>query len=404
MGTEHLRAAGDRDLAKILLDDFTIRKAIEKLFEDLEDDTRRHLLATAVRLSDVMAPQLHKLVQHCREKLEIELPIELYVMANPQFNAFSYASEGKRVYVGVTSSLLEALEDDELRFVIGHELGHHKFEHHKIPVRAILHKRFGLRAEQALRLFSWMRFAEVSADRAGLVCAGSLSPTARAFFKISSGLGGGRAGMFNMDEYLAQLGDIEAEADAARGQNKKGKDSLRADYFASHPFSPLRARVAQVTSESVICNPDGMSIEDLEEQIQRLMSLMDPSYLHDRTETGEAMRRVLFAGGVLVAAADGEITHEEKKALEGFLGDGSLPPTLNPEALREDMDSRVDFAKQHVPRLKRAQVIRDLCVIAYADGRSSPPERAVIRDLAEKLEVDPLIVECATASVQAELD
>lgn len=404
VGTTELRSAGDRDLAEILLADHEIRRAIDKWFEELEDDTRRHLLATAVRISPVMAPRLHELLEHCRNVLEIELPIELYVMANPQFNAFSYASEGKRVYVGVTSSLLEALEEDELLFVVGHELGHHKFEHHKLPVRAILHRSFGLRAEQALRLFSWMRFAEVSADRAGLVCAGALAPTARAFFKISSGLGSGRMAMFDMEEYLAQLVDIEAEASAAREQAGKHTGDLRADYFASHPFSPLRARVAQLTSQSVLFDPAGMSIDELEQAIQELMGLMDPSYLHDRSETGEAMRRLLFAGGVMVAAADGVITDEERRALEGFLGEGNLPPSLNPEALAADMQRRIELARAQVPRLKRAQVVRDLCVIAHADGRMSPVERAVIRDLADRLEVDPLIVECTATAVNAELD
>lgn len=404
MSTDHLRAAGDRDLAEILLGDSAIRRAIDKVFEGLKDDTRRHLLATAVRISPTMAPKLHSLVQHCRELLEIELPVEIYVQADPRFNAFSYGSKGKRVYVGITSSLLEALDDEELRFVIGHELGHHKFDHHAIPVRAILHKQFGLGAEQALRLFSWMRFAEISGDRAGLVCAGSLAASVRSFFKLSSGLGAARMKMFKLDEYLSQLGDIEAEADAARTENKRGGEALSSDYFSSHPFSPLRARAAQLTSESVICKPDGMSVDALEQEIQSLMSLMDPSYLHDRSETGEAMRRLLFAGGVLVAAADGAITDGEKQALESFLGEGNVPPNLNPDALAADMRSRVEFAKKHVPPFKRAQVVRDLCVIAAADGPCSVDEQNVINDLAVQLDVDPLVVSCTAVAVEAELD
>ncbi|MEM9491226.1 MAG: M48 family metallopeptidase [Myxococcota bacterium] len=407
MGTASLRASGDRDLAKILLEDRDIRKAIDKLYEDRIDDTRRQLLATAVRITRGMAPQLHEHVNHCRATLAVERPVELYVLANPSFNAFSYASEGERIFIGITSSLLEALDDGELRFVLGHELGHQVFGHHDIPVAAILHRRMGksgVRAEQALRLFSWQRFAEISADRAGLVCAGALEPSGRAFFKLSSGLSGELAVMFDLEAYLAQVGDIAAEVDKAREDRKQNSDEVRPDWFASHPFSPLRARATQLCADSVICTPDGMSVEELEAQVQQLMSLMDPSYLHDRSDTGEAMRRLLFAGGVLVAAADGAIDEPEVAALQDFLGVGNVPSRLAPEALERDLERRVEYVKQHVPPLRCAQVIRDLCVIALADGRVEDSEIAVIRRLAEKVGVEALVVDRALVAARAELD
>ena len=404
MVTDSIRAAGDRDLARILLEDSDIRRAIEKLHDDRIDDTRRQLLATAVRITGAMAPRLHEHVDHCRARLQVERPVELYVLANPAFNAFSYASEGDRIFIGVTSSLLEALDDSELRFVLGHELGHQVFDHHAIPVGAILHYKMGVRAQQALRLFSWQRFAEISADRAGLVCAGSLESTGRAFFKLSSGLSGELAEIFDLDAYLAQLGDMEVEADKARQERKKTGDELRPDWFASHPFSPLRARATQLCAASVICTSDGTSVDMLEEQVQQLMSLMDPSYLHDRSDTGEAMRRLLFAGGVLVAAADGEIDDSEVRALEDFLGPGSLPSSLNPEALERDLDRRVEYVKKHVPPLRCAQVIRDLCVIALADGKVEDQEIAVIRKIAERVGVEALIVDRSLAAARAGLD
>ncbi len=399
MVTEKLRARGDRELADLLLADHEIQSLIERQQRDEVADARRHLLAVAVRLTASMVPTAVAVVDRCRAALEIQQPVELYVVPHSQFNAFSYGSERGRVLVAVTSQLLEGFDDDELAFVIGHELGHFLFEHHSIPVGALIDKDVELRAEQAIRLFSWQRFAEISADRAGLVCAGEIAPTGRAFFKIASGLHGARI-TFDIEAYLEQIGDIEAEA----AQSQSAKDRARPDWFASHPFSPLRIRAAQLCAASELCVAGGCTVDQLEADVQELMAIMDPSYLHDRSEAGEAMRRLLFAGGVLVAAATGGIDEAEKAALERFLGEGMLPPRLNPEALEEDLAHRIEFVKDKVPVLRRAQVIRDLCVIALADGHADEAELAVIRTIAVEVEVDPRIIDRTVLAAHAGLD
>ena len=111
-----------------------------------------------------------------------------------------------------------------------------------------------------------------------------------------------------------------------------------------------------------------------------------------------------LARGVLVAAATDGIGEEEVAALEHFLGEGQIPRELNPDALREDLDRRIEFALDRVPPLKCAQVIRDLCVIAMADGRADEEELAVIREIAEALHVDPMVVEQTLNEASCGLD
>ncbi len=69
-----------------------------------------------------------------------------------------------------------------------------------------------------------------------------------------------------------------------------------------------------------------------------------------------------------------------------------------------DLPSRLDHVREDVSRLRRAQVIRDLCVIACADGHVTEEELAVIGDTAAKIEVeldevscvlDPTAMKCA---------
>jgi hypothetical protein len=153
-----------------------------------------------------------------------------------------------------------------------------------------------------------------------------------------------------------------------------------------------------------VCQPGGRPIAELESEVGDLMAIMDPSYLHDRTEAGEAMRRLLFAGGVLVAAASDGIGDAEVAALERFLGEGALPPRLNPEALERDLAHRVEFVNDKVSPLKRAQVIRDLCVIALADGHADATELAVIGRIAAAVGVDAQIIDKTVAAAHAGLD
>lgn len=367
--------------------------------EDRSSETRRYLLGSAVRITPKMAPALHAVVSHCRDALKVEDAIELYVSPSPHYNAFSYGGGNGRTFVGLTSALVESFSDDELRFVVGHELGHYIFDHHAIPLGRLLKGEEKIGPEQALQLFAWQRYAEISADRAGLLCAASLDATARGFFKIASGLKGHYIN-FDLDAYLAQIGDIESEAAKARQSDERP----RSDWFASHPFSPLRVRAAQLCAGSELCTDGGTPLARLEAEVQNLMMLMEPSYLLDKSDAGEAMRRVLLAAGVLVACADGKVDPREVAALEGYLGQGSLPGELSPKALRENLDSRIAMALSNVPPLRRAQLVRDLCVIAMADGHSADPEIALMREVAARLEVDPTVVEHALAALRTGLD
>ena len=325
--------------------------------------------------------------------------MEVYAAPDPHANAYTYGEEQGRILVVMTSALIEGLTSDELRFVIGHELGHAIFGHLDIPVGLLARGDTGIGKEQALRLFSWQRHAEISADRAGLVCAKSLEPTASAFFKISSGLTGTTL-KFDIDEYLAQIGDIEAEAASSETDAKK----LRADWFASHPFSPLRLRVAQLTARSQILTEDGMPITELEQEIQSLMTIMDPGYVHDRSDTGEGMRRLLFSGGLLIATADGDMHENEIKVFERFLGEGAMPTDPKPAAIRANLDSIIEHAQAHVPPARIAQVVRDLTVIAVADGRVSAAELEVLEDLAARLQLDSELVARSLEAAHRRLD
>jgi hypothetical protein len=90
------------------------------------------------------------------------------------------------------------------------------------------------------------------------------------------------------------------------------------------------------------------------------------------------------------------------KALEGLLGPGSVPWSVNPDAIRDDLTRRIARVKDIVPPLRRAQVIRDLCVIARADGVITEGEKRILFEIADAVGVDrALVASTATESPDA---
>ena len=274
-----------------LLRSRAVKRVVEWL-EAHEDEgprgVRRRLLGTSVRLTRRMAGDLHEMVDACRERHGVQTPLELYVYASPSFNAACVKPEAGRLFILFSSSLIESFKGNELGFVIGHELGHHLYDHHDVPIGYLLRGREPAPPSLALQLFAWSRYAEISADRAGALCAGDLEAEARSLFMLSSGLTGATI-EFRLDDFLTQVGEMQLETD------DPGVGAPREDWFSTHPFSPLRVKALQLFSESEFVTEGGGSGAELEAQIQSLMALMEPSYLEEHSEAAEAMRRLLFA-------------------------------------------------------------------------------------------------------------
>lgn len=396
---DRIRCVNDRDISEQLLKDRTVKKVneqITRMEEKTPSGVRRRLLATSVRLSQRMAPDLHKMADSCIEKLGMEIPLELYVFASPQYNAMCFKPQDGRLFVMFASSLLEAFNDSELSFVMGHELGHHVYQHHDIPIGYILRGESRPDPRLAMELFTWSRYAEISADRAGAHCAQDMQGVASALFKLASGLSS-KTVQFNMDDFLQQVDEMQLE-DAEPGQG-----APKEDWFSTHPFSPLRVRALKLFDESSFMKKGGTKSVDLEVGVTGLMSLMEPSYLEGRTETAEAMRRLLFAGALVVANAKDGISEEEVALFEKFFGKGAFSEGLDLDALDRDLDERIETVKEQASTPQAMQVLRDLCLVARAEGEASDEEVDVLERIADGLGIAHSFV-CTSLEANVEPD
>ena len=408
-----IQSRRDRVLRDELVEDWGVKHALKKIDERTSGyglRTRRSLLTNALRLTKAIAPEAHRSLATCREILGYDKPVELYVKPEPMVQAFCARSVSGPIIIGISSRLLETFTDAELRFVIGHELGHAVFDHFAIPMPATatlqdVGGKFVSRPV-SLKLYLWCRAAEVTADRAGVVCAGQVEPAAVALLKIASGLGAGVIKP-DLDAFVSQVDALHA-APAACADERDEEHLL--DCFDTHPYSPLRVRAllafarSQAFQRATGKAGEGIDADELERIVEHDLSVMEPTYLEDKGEHAELMRRVLFCAGVCVAAANGEIAPTELRALRALLGAKNVDIPDQLDAIRKELAERITEAREKVPFLGRAQIVQHATIVAAADGIVEESELDELTKLAVGLGVDPQVIDHTLAGAAAPMD
>lgn len=396
------QARADRSLRADLLAEKDVKWALRKIEERTNGFglvSRRQLLTGALRLTRSMSPEVADTVSRCRDILGLDRAVEVYVRPNPMLQASAIQSPAGPLMVVLSSRLLEVFSAEELCFVIGHELGHMVYDHFGLPMplTASIEDYAGaiVSRKNALRLYSWCRAAELSADRAGLVCARDPAAAASGFFKLASGLASPRI-QIDLSAYARQL-DSLASAPEAREKPKEDDDSL--DCFSTHPYSPLRVKAVVTFSRSQFyrelagLGSDGLSLDEVEDLIALDLAAMDPSYLEQKAEHAEAMRRLLYCAGLCVAAADGQVDRSELDALRALLGAEAVSGTADPDAARKELETLIESALHTFPHSDCVRLIQHLTLIASADGHVHPAEVSEMHRICHRLRVDPMVIE-----------
>ena len=400
MNAETIRCQNDLNLAEILMSVpqvSHVRKQIERMEDQGPMGIRRHLLSSSVRLSRQMSPVLHDMADHCINALGVKLPLELYVYSSPKFNAACFKPEEGRLYVMFSSSLLEAFKDAELMFVMGHEFGHHVYNHHDIPIGYLLRGKQKIAPSLALQLFAWSRYAEISADRAGAFCANNFEGVARSLFKLASGLADDSVVQFKLAEFLKQLDEMQAvDAEPGRGAPMQ-------DWFSTHPFSPLRVRALQLFHQSGLMVEGGIGRDQLEMKVQGIMGAMEPDYMEGRTDQAKVMRLLFIAGAIAVANARNGISEREKEVLHEFLGYQVDIDEINLDKLIDTLPKRIAAVREKASITQSLQVLRDLALVAKAENSASDDELIVLYQIADGLGVSRSII-TQTLDASVELD
>ena len=205
--------------------------------------------ATCVRCGPEQFSTLHRLLEEACGALDVPQP-ELYVAQSPMLNAFTAGIN--RPFIVLQSSLLDQMTDDEVLFILGHELGHIKCGHVLYQmigyillalIDALGRVTLGVGQIAAIGVvsafFEWMRQAEFSCDRAGLLACQDPKVSLSALMKL--GCGGTRlVGEMNTDAFLQQA-RAHSEAPAPEGMAKAFLFLLY-NWQLTHPQVVYRAK------------------------------------------------------------------------------------------------------------------------------------------------------------------
>ncbi|MFG2311149.1 M48 family metallopeptidase [Streptomyces sp. NPDC048566] len=227
----------------------TVFKALSGLLP--ERSLRLLFLSDSVRVSDAQFAHLDVMLRDACYILDLEKVPAMYVTQDPQPNAMCVGLDDPVIVV--TTGLVELLDEEEMRAVVGHEVGHALSGHSVYRTVLLFLTSLAVRVAwiplgnlaitaivTALR--EWFRKSELSADRAGLLVGQDLRASMRGLMKIA---GGNHLHEMNVDAFLAQAEEYEAAGDLRDSVLKILNVLPR-----THPFTAVRAAELKKWAES----------------------------------------------------------------------------------------------------------------------------------------------------------
>lgn len=232
------------------------------------------LLGSAVKVGPTQFPRIHAITARCAKTLGIPAPQVYIIPRMDSFNAATFGTDDD-AFIMVHALLAEQFSDEELTFVIGHECGHIQNNHvvyltTLYRIEQILKLSAGLLAPLLapvqLALQSWARAAEITCDRAGLLCCKDLDVAVRSFARLAIG----SSRLFeemNLDAYLDQL--------------REGREGIGrvGELTKTHPYATKRIEALRLFAESALYHratgaPGGTSREELERKTEELIKVL----------------------------------------------------------------------------------------------------------------------------------
>jgi Zn-dependent protease with chaperone function len=147
------------------------------------------LLRRAHRITPQGTPGLADVAEDAVARLQPG-DVQIFVAPSRKLNAYTFGVLPPKVVV-LNSALLEVMDADELRFILGHELGHVRLGHtvlnSLVGGMAGIPSPLGASALLSMAFLWWNRACEYSADRAGMLACGGPHKALSALIKLEAG-------------------------------------------------------------------------------------------------------------------------------------------------------------------------------------------------------------------------
>lgn len=207
------------------------------------------VLRDSVWVSPTQFPEIHRLVAQCAERLGIPLPRLLLGGNASDLSAFTTGTN-QDCFVYASALMVREYTPDELLFVIGHECGH--IHNHHVTYGTLAQVLYGNLLGKVIRVYTWpvllasmvplrtwSRRAEITADRAGLLCCRDIEVARRALIKLRLGFDTLAKGI-DVEEFLKQEKELRRDSFGVRAR----------ELFYTHPLVVKRIKALELFANS----------------------------------------------------------------------------------------------------------------------------------------------------------
>lgn len=356
----------------------------EAKVEKTENYFKNILQGHSFKVNDKLAPRLYDIFIDVMKRLGFNEPTEFYITNNPELNAFAVSrlEPDESHIININSGLIDKVDDDELKFIVGHEIGH--LISNNANIAQLLNFVFVDQGETPLmmqhKIAVWDKLSELTADRFGFLACGKLDKVLSCFFKMASGLSVER---LNFDPKAFSVENEEI----LKYFKETGSGNL-----LSHPINPIRIKAVELFESSALYRSllseneivyDKVLDDNISDLIQSLMVISNSPLNYHRT-------CFIASAGLIVAGIDKAIEPDEYKAIIEELSAFTVFPKQTLNQMIDD--NKIDlFFENSVKELlginpgERNMMLEYMINIIIADSAIQDSELNFIFDFGVKL-------------------
>lgn len=377
-------------MTRILKPEIELEQALAgQIYNALEGDVVRFVLKNAqtstddeywrsrmeghcMKVDKNLLGNFYNLCHEVKRRLNFQEDVDFYVTGDSSINAFSIAAEDDQHphIVNVNSELFNLMSEDELKFVVGHELGH--LINQDTALRRLIHFVYPPQSTQIPLTLQYKihlhdNLAELVADRYGYIACGNLEACVTAFFKMASGL--------DLEKMHVSIDDLLADNSKHLEYFLKGGGMSHYD----HPVNPIRVQAINLFANAR--NQDELD-KGMDELIQVLLKV-------GNNPMDQPMSIFVATAGIIAANVDGNVTKEEYEHIIGTLsGSMIFPKNFLDSVLKEDVDALFQESVKTIlsinPNLK-SNMMEYIIGIILADREISEKEVNFIYGIGKSL-------------------
>ena len=346
---------------------------------------RSNMEGHSLKVDKELLPDFHRLCHDVKVKLNFEEAVDFYITGDSTVNAFSVAAEeeGEPHIVNINSALFDLMTTDELKFVIGHELGHliNKDTALARLIRFVFPPEANVPVSLQYKIRLHDQLAELVADRYGYIATENLDVCVTAFFKLASGL---------------DLAKMNVSIEALIADNNR-----RLEYFlkdkgvsrASHPVNPIRVQALNLFATS-------KTEEELQAGLDELISIL---LKVGTCELDEHTARFIASAGLIVANIDEGINESEiKQVIESLASMKMFPRRFLDEIAQGNVGEIFADSVQNILRINpgmREGMLKYMISIVLSDKLIAKEEVDLLYQFGDQIGLSDM--EVATAIGEA---